>query len=99
MEKKSGARARAAKKLAGFSALLEDKRHKEIVLFYSSLGKIVSFYGYKNQLFYLFYIFYILPILTNSQEPEPFFWPLGAGAARKIIPGAGADLEKIRSRS
>jgi len=25
----------------------------------------------------------VLPNLTNSQEPEPLFWPLGAGAARK----------------
>ena len=25
----------------------------------------------------------ILPNLTNSQEPELFFWPLGAGAARQ----------------
>ena len=33
------------KKLAGSSALLEDKKHKEIVFCYSSLGKIVSFYG------------------------------------------------------
>ena len=34
-----------------------------------------------------------MPNLINSQEPEPvFFWPLGAGAgaARKILPGAGA---------
>ena len=36
-----------------------------------------------------------MPNLTNSQEPEPVFWPLGAwaGAARKKIPGAGANLE------
>ena len=40
-----GARAGAAKKLAGSSALLEDKKHKEIVLSYSSLGNAVSFYG------------------------------------------------------
>ena len=33
----------AAKKLAGSSALREDKKHKEIVLSYSSIGKIVSF--------------------------------------------------------
>ena len=25
----------------------------------------------------------ILPNLTNSQDLEPFFWPLGAGADRK----------------
>ena len=31
LEKKSGARAEAAKKLAGSSALQEDKKHKEIV--------------------------------------------------------------------
>ena len=45
LEKKSGAG--DAKILAGSSALREDKRHKEIVLdsSYSSLGKIVSFYG------------------------------------------------------
>ena len=33
-----------AKQLAGYSALLEDKKHKETT-FYSSLGNIVSFYG------------------------------------------------------
>ena len=36
----------------------------------------------------------MLPNLTNSQEPEPggagCFWLLGAGAARKKIPRAGA---------
>ena len=37
-----------------------------------------------------------MPNLTNSQEPEPVFWPLGAGAARKKIPGAGAACEKIQ---
>ena len=54
--KKSGAR--AAKKLAGSSALREDKRHltapqpcekikgiRKLYISYSSLGKIVSFYG------------------------------------------------------
>ena len=37
----------------------------------------------------------ILPNLTNSQEPEPvIFAPWsGTGAARKKIPGAGADWE------
>ena len=36
-----------------------------------------------------------MPNLTNSQEPEPgFFWPLGAGAARKKIAEAGAAWEK-----
>ena len=40
-----GARAGAAKKLAGASALLRDKKPKEIVLSYSSLGNAVSFYG------------------------------------------------------
>ena len=33
-----------------------------------------------------------------AKEPEPvgagYFWPLGAGAARKEIPGAGAAWEK-----
>ena len=61
----------------------------------------------KKQLFYLFYIFCsftlivwggknILPNLTNSQEQEPVFLPLGAvaGADRKKIPGTGAALEK-----
>ena len=40
----------------------------------------------------------ILPNLTNTQDSEPFFWPLGAGAgtAQKKIPGAraGAAWEK-----
>ena len=88
MEKKSGAG--AAKKIAGSSALLEDKKHKEIVLLLLFfLGKIVSFYGYKNNNFT--YIFLhcsftllfcggknILPNSNNSQEL--FFWPLVAGA-------------------
>ena len=43
LDKKSGAG--ATKKLASFSALLEDKKHKEIVLLLLFLGKIVSFYG------------------------------------------------------
>ena len=38
-----------------------------------------------------------------AKEPEPVgarcFWPHGAGAARKKIPGAGAALKKVRSRS
>ena len=41
LEKKSGAG--AAKKLTGSSALREDEKNKEIVLY--SLDKIVSFYG------------------------------------------------------
>ena len=73
---------------------------------YSSLGKIVGkFLWFKKQLFYLFYILCsftllvcgeknILPNLTNSQEPESVFWPLGAGAALKKIPGAVAAWEK-----
>ena len=56
-----------------------------------------------------------MPNLTKSQELEPFFWPLGAGAeaAGKKIPGAGAGAaweknqepepepleKKVRSRS
>ena len=42
-----------------------------------------------------------MPNLTNSQEPEPFFWPLGAGAARKKYqePEPEPLGEKIRSRS
>ena len=37
-----------------------------------------------------------MPNLTNSQEPEPVFLPLGAkaGTARKKIQGAGAAWEK-----
>ena len=36
-----------------------------------------------------------MPNLTISQEPEPgFFWPLGAGAARKKIAEARAAWEK-----
>ena len=34
-----------------------------------------------------------MPNLTNSQEPD-YLWPLGAGAARKKIPGAGATWGK-----
>ena len=34
----------------------------------------------------------ILPNLTNSQEPQPFFLPLGDGAARKKLPGAGVGV-------
>ena len=55
---------------------------------------------FKKILFYLFYIFlqFYLTSLRGKEyfakEPEPvgagFFWPLGAGAARKKIPGAGA---------
>ena len=55
----------------------------------------------KKKLFYLLIIFCsftllvwgeknILSILTNSQEPEPVFMPLRAGAAWKKIPGAVA---------
>ena len=55
---------------------------------------------FKKKIFYLFYIFlqFYLTSLRGKEyfakEPEPvgagFFWPLGAGAARKKIPGAGA---------
>ena len=58
----------------------------------------------KKQLFYLFYIFlqFYLTSLRGkeyfSKEPEPVgagcFWPLGAGAARKKIKGAGAAWGK-----
>ena len=51
----------------------------------------------------------ILPNLTNCQEQDLVFWPLGAGAARKKMSGAGAAWEKnqepeplekkVRSRS
>ena len=43
----------------------------------------------------------ILSNLTNSQEPEPFFWPLGAGAAwEKNQELESEPLEKkIRSQS
>ena len=53
----------------------------------------------KKQLFYLFYIFFQFYLTSLrgkeyfAKEPEPVgagcFWPLGAGAARKKIPGAG----------
>ena len=103
LEKKSGAE--AAKKLAGSPGLLEDNKHKEIVLLlvffrYNSTRKL---YGKKKQLFYLFYIICsstllfcgernILPNLTNSQEPEPVFLPLEPKPEplEKRIPGAGA---------
>ena len=58
----------------------------------------------KKQLIYLFYIFlqFYLASLRGkdyfAKEPEPVgaecFWPYGAGAARKKIPGAGAAWEK-----
>ena len=62
----------------------------------------------KKQLFY-FHIFCsftllvcgeknILPNLTNSQESEPVFWPLGAGAARKKIPGAAAGAAREKNQ-
>ena len=43
MEKKSGAGAGAARKLAGSSALREDKNIRKLYFSYSSLGKILSF--------------------------------------------------------
>ena len=72
----------AANKLAGFKALLEDKKHKEIVLLLLFFWENSKFVWLNKQLFYLFYIFCsftllvcgennILPNLTNSQEPEP----------------------------
>ena len=64
--KKSGAR--AAKKLAGSSALREDKKHEEILYFrYSSLGKIVSFYGKKNTHFTLFFFAVYLTSLRGKE--------------------------------
>ena len=62
---------------------------KTIILFYIFCSFTLLVSGEKN----------ILPNLTNSQEPELVFWPLGAGATWKKIPGAGAALEKFRSRS
>ena len=117
MGKKSGAG--AAKKLAGSSALREDKRIRKLYFSYSFLGKIFSLRVTKKQLFYLFYIFleFYLTSLRGKEyfAKEPFgagcFWPLGAGAARKKITGAGAGAawkknqepelleKKIRSRS
>ena len=89
MKKKSGDG--AAKKLAGSSALRDKikSNKRKLYFIYSSLGKIVSFYGYKDNHF-TFLLFYfcsftlivcgeknILPNLTNSQEPEPgFFGPI-----------------------
>ena len=43
MEKKSGAGAGAARKLAGSLALREDKNIRKLYFSYSSLGKILSF--------------------------------------------------------
>ena len=60
----------------------------------------------KNKLFYLFYIFCSFTLLflrgkeyfakLNQWSRSRFLWPLGAGAARKKIPGAGAAWEKIQ---
>ena len=62
-----------------------------------------------KKLFYSFYIFlqFCLTSLRgkeyfvklNQQSGAGCFWPLGAGATRKKISGAGAAWEKIRSRS
>ena len=50
---------------------------------------------------YIFSQFYLTSLRKKeyfAKEPEPVgarcFWPLGAGAARKKIPGAGAAWEK-----
>ena len=45
LEKKQGAGAGAAKKLSVSSALREDKSIRKLYFRYSSLSKIVSFYG------------------------------------------------------
>ena len=42
---------------------------------------------------------YILRNLTKSQEPEPFFLPLGAEAARKIYQEPEPLGKTIRSQS
>ena len=52
-------------------------------------------------MFYIFLQFYLTCLRGKeyfAKEPEPVgagcFWPLGAGAARKKIPGAGAAWVK-----
>ena len=57
-EKKSGAGAGAAKKLAGSLALLEDKKHKEIVLL---LLFFFMFVWIKTNYFNCFRFFAVLP--------------------------------------
>ena len=63
-------RAEAAKKLAGSPGLLEDNKHKEIVLLlvffrYNSTRKL---YGKKKQLFYyLYYLQFYLTILRGTE--------------------------------
>ena len=89
LEKK--VRSRSHYKLSS-SALLEDKKHKEIVLFLLFFNS--EFLWLNKQLFY-FYIFCsftlivcgeknILPNLTKSQEPEPVsFGPLEPVSLKK----------------
>ena len=83
-KKKSGAG--AAKKLAGSSALLEDKMHKETVLLLHFFRHNSKFLWLNKQLFYFFIYFFcsftllvseeknILPNLTNSRSRFFLAW-------------------------
>ena len=79
---------------------------------YSSLGKIVSFYGKKTNYFTCFVFFVVLPYSfarkrisfqtwTNSQEPKPlFFAPWSRSRSKKNTRSQSrVAWEKIRSRS
>ena len=97
MEKKSGAG--AAKKLAGSSALQEDKKHK-LYFSYSSLGKILSFMVKKKKIIllvaYFFCSFTLLVcgeknILPRSRS-RVFLAPWSRSRSKKI-PGAGGAWE------
>ena len=41
----------------------------------------------------------IFPNLTNSQEREPFFWPLGAGAAAGVAWEKNQEPEPLEKMS
>ena len=57
---------RSHKKMRLLYRLPEDKKHKEIVLLYSSLGKIVSFYDKKTHIILL--VLYFLELVVSSGE-------------------------------
>ena len=68
LRKIPGFGAGAAKNMLLLYWLLEDKKHKEIVHLLLSLGKIVSFYDKKTQLFYLFYISCSLTLVVCGEK-------------------------------
>ena len=76
--------------------LVEEKRIRELYIFNSSLGEIVSFYDQKhNYLFFIIFLAVLFYYFLGKEMFRTFFWPVWAraGAAWKKY----EELEQLKN--